>query len=318
MIKLSNLFETFEQFGYHNEILNVGDGIDLLITNCGGRVYGPFIDGYSMFDWIPSKFEMEQSLRSGHWNIGGERVWLAPEYLFNFEDCDRIIETYFVDASYDPGCWNISKRKDTLVLYMSARIPMTCGRGFVNIEIERSIEAFRMEGELACWRQSVKVCESSRSGLPFIPWLVRQICPGGSAFFSSNMSLPGHPVFGEPVMDSIWPQDGCWNIRLSGDDFYKVSYGRSSVGSGACGYQISNGKGIIYQPILNDESAYPECVYVDGEKQKSQCAAVFYDSGRFGAYGEIELYGHRQGSSGVLDTICYLTSSDLKNKIRFG
>jgi hypothetical protein len=49
-------------------------------------------------------------------------------------------------------------------------------------------------------------------------------------------------------------------------------------------------------PTLAEPALYPETL-PDDATGSGQGAALFRDEGRFGTYGEVELYGHRAGPS---------------------
>ena len=51
------------------------------------------------------------------------------------------------------------------------------------------------------------------------------------------------------------------------------------------------GAALLWRPELGVAADYPEAL--PGRPDTAgQAASIFYDDGRFGAYGEIELYGH--------------------------
>jgi hypothetical protein len=84
-------------------------------------------------------------LDSHVWNSSGERVWLAPEGLFNYTDPLRIIETYRVDPRLDPARWRMERADNVLQMNLDAEVDLTDGRGPVGFEITRRIEALEEE-----------------------------------------------------------------------------------------------------------------------------------------------------------------------------
>ncbi len=81
------------------------------------------------------------------------------------------------------------------------------------------------------------------------------------------------------------------------------SYARQAMGKTGLSYTVSGATParIAYHSVLAAASNYPETLPGD-QGGPGQAAALFRDEGRFGTYGELELYGHRSGAGqGRLD-----------------
>jgi hypothetical protein len=253
------------------------------------------------------------ALRDGGWNIGGERIWLAPERLFNFTDPDRMIETYRVDPALDPGDWQLEQQGPSLLLSLVSEVALASGEGRIGVRIERRLSplgAIPGDAGMAVtgYRQSVEVRQTGGVPLPVVPWIVRQVAPGGTAFVSASGPRPAARVFGDLPDSALTARDGFWSTDFAGTGFYKTAYDRHAVGRGHLGYLRPGGRdaavAILYRPVQADPAAYPEALPHD-TGATGQAASLFYDSGRFGAYGELELYGYRDpAGAGVLTTDC--------------
>jgi hypothetical protein len=268
----------------------------LLVTAHGGRIFGPFVDGDDPIGWRPDA--IAAAIAVGDWNIGGERVWLAPEAAFNFTDAARIIETYRVDPALDPGSWGIRRDGETLLLEMTADIQLADGSGRIGIAVSRTLAALRprtLPGGVQAFGYIQRVETRQRSGpqLALVPWLIRQVAPVGTAFLDAKEGASGKAVFGAPPAAAIAPKDGWWQVPFHGPGFMKASYHRDAVRDGRLGLiaQGDAGAALLYRPALADGKRYPESL-PGAPRSAGQFAALFYDDGRFGAYGEIELYGH--------------------------
>ena len=73
----------------------------MLFTVYGGRLLGvwPKSDGHNPL-WIYP--DLESTMKTGEWMIGGERLWIAPERHFFYEN-PRDFEGFHVPAEIDPG-----------------------------------------------------------------------------------------------------------------------------------------------------------------------------------------------------------------------
>jgi hypothetical protein len=82
----------------------------LLFAAYGARLLGlyPEKNGENLL-WTYRN--LEESFQSGQWMVGGERLWIAPERAFYYEN-PRDFEGFHVPASIDPGDYS---RSDDLV-----------------------------------------------------------------------------------------------------------------------------------------------------------------------------------------------------------
>lgn len=281
--------------------LDLGLGTTLLASARGGRVFGPFVGGDDPLGWWPQGEALWRTTREGGWNLGGERIWLAPETLFNFTDPHRIVETYRVDPGLDPARWRLERQGAGLRLSLEARIALASGEGTVGVRIERIIAplaALPAEAGVATegYRQTLVVRQTDGPALPLVPWVIRQVAPGGVALLAASGAGVGMRVFGDPPEPALARRTGLRRVDLAGPGFYKAAYHRDAIGSGTMGYVRAEAgaaaSAVVYRPVQREASAYPETLPLD-PAATGQAASLFYDSGRFGAYGELELYGHR-------------------------
>lgn len=290
------------EFAYR--ILEIGTGLTLVVTTAGGRAFGPFLGDTDALGWSPDADTFEEVLLAGQWNIGGERIWLAPERVFNFSDPARMLDTYHVNPAVDPGTWSLTSESAGIALEASSIIPRTDGGGPISVKLSRRITPLRASSGrelpedlvLAGYRQSIEVTYPQfQGGIAIVPWLVRQVVLGGDAMLSASGFGRGERVFGKPPPDAITPRKGRWLVRFGPQGFFKTSYSRHVIGAGGLGYMIT-GKGqataLVLRPVLVAADQYPETLPHD-TGSPGQAAALFCDDGQFGSYGELELYGHK-------------------------
>jgi hypothetical protein len=268
-----------------NHRIDLGEGAYLIIGPANGRIFGPFVPGMPPIDWIAPDDTIG-------WNRGGERVWIAPECIFNYSDPTRILETYRVDPKLDPGAWDYDASRHILTCHAS---PQPIGRTEpVELCITRRI--LPHEGTITDqltelrYSQLLQVSAPAEAMPTFVPWLIRQISPGSTVRLSSAMSYRGSAVFGTPPDNAVTPHQGEWKVDFVGPGFFKTSYGRDAIGSGSLSCTRHN-LAILWKPVLVEAKRYPEYL-PDRPESAGQFASIFYDEGRFGHYGEMELYGH--------------------------
>ncbi|MFN8992376.1 MAG: hypothetical protein ACK5X3_01710, partial [Pseudomonadota bacterium] len=254
--------------------------------------------------WCPGADTFEAALLAGHWNIGGERIWLAPERAFNFSDPARMLDTYHVDPALDPGTWSLTSGPAGVALEASSTISRTDGGGPISVKLSRRITLLQAYAGrelpedliLAGYRQSIEVTYSQfQDGFAIVPWLVRQVALGGDAMLSASGSGRGERVFGKPPPDAITPRKGRWLVRLGPQGFFKTSYSRHVIGAGGLGYMITakgQATALVLRPVLVAPDQYPETLPHD-TGSPGQAAARLCDDGPFGRYGELDLYGHK-------------------------
>ena len=82
------LKELITQLGEHYAILPIGADEKLLIWEEAGRAFGPYTaeDSVGLY-WTDGALANAETCRafrrSGGWNVGGDRLWVAPEFPFS-------------------------------------------------------------------------------------------------------------------------------------------------------------------------------------------------------------------------------------------
>jgi hypothetical protein len=86
-ITFNLIAQRYEQAGLRFDVLNLQNDYRVIVTQRGGRIFGPFLGeaGESIL-WAnechKSRESFEAFIYSGQdwsWNVGGDRVWIAPE-----------------------------------------------------------------------------------------------------------------------------------------------------------------------------------------------------------------------------------------------
>ena len=134
LIQMGTLKNVLELNHKKYNIMRLNDSFVLLVMEESGRIFGPFTDDASVgITWISHVLQTPEGFRrflaDGNWNIGGDRVWLAPEFPFFTKERDKFNETYIVQPGIDPGHYKIAEDE----------------RGYLTMESELHAQLFEHE-----------------------------------------------------------------------------------------------------------------------------------------------------------------------------
>jgi hypothetical protein len=128
-------------------VLDVGDGHRLVVLERGGHALGPFDgEGRSALWLNPAVWESGAAMRrfvaDGQWNIGGERLWVAPEIRFTVRDRADFWGSYRLPPDMDPGHYELDADAKAVRLCCESRLDLFNPQdGAAHIAIERSYRA---------------------------------------------------------------------------------------------------------------------------------------------------------------------------------
>ncbi|MBE0695318.1 MAG: hypothetical protein IH586_00170, partial [Anaerolineaceae bacterium] len=79
-------------------VLQVGEGTTIMISEQGGRIFGPFFEANQEgFYWthpaLNSPDSFAQFIAANEWNLGGDRNWIGPEIQFLYQNRTCIAES---------------------------------------------------------------------------------------------------------------------------------------------------------------------------------------------------------------------------------
>ncbi len=163
-------------------------GGSLLFTTYGARLLGLFPEktGHNLL-WVYAG--LEESMRKGQWLTGGERLWIAPEKFFYYEN-PRDFEGFHVPAGIDPGNYaqlgDLTFGNEFSVLNYSTnetydnciekRIftpiddPYDSGLSYAGVAIKDTVSFPAPDLEICAWSLSqVYTCGPQRSGTALFP-----------------------------------------------------------------------------------------------------------------------------------------------------
>ncbi len=116
-ITSQQIIQRLEENHLRYALLPLQHDVFIVISERGGRVFGPFLssESESIF-WVNEAFadpdKFRAFLASGDWNIGGERVWIAPETQYLVRDRSDFWGSIRIPEQMDPGVQFLSAAGD--------------------------------------------------------------------------------------------------------------------------------------------------------------------------------------------------------------
>ncbi len=310
-LELMSMKEILEVFRYCNmkyELLTVGDGWKVIVSEHGGHVFGPFSDSFPegifwMPDAIKDKDLYKELIDCKTWNIGGDRVWIAPEIQFNITDRSHFRETLKTPESIDPGSYQMERDKNCIHLSMELDlVSHNTVEGNMHVNLHRMIHYAEnplrklpmfnelMEGLSYCGLEEVidlKACSSQDMFAE--SWDLLQVRPKGTLFIPMYKPVGGTDHYEAAGSHEKIVENGIC-LRITGDSRYKIAY-RSAVTTGRFGYLADSDTDSSVLIIIcypNNPSAMysEEPPLIEGDSGYS--IHVYNDDGNSGGFAEME------------------------------
>lgn len=279
-------------------------GATALVSEYGGRLYGPvFSDGKSAC-WIPECMREDgpflDCIASGAWNIGGERLWLAPELKFNVRDKKRFDESYDLPREIDPGEYILARSANGADLSADMRFEAreTGERKSIRIRREyrpcpnplRERDAL-MDGVLYAGYSHEITLEDDDKDAAVEPWTLTQLAAPGRMIVELR---PGwiYADYYAPVGENLESAERAARLNVTGRHVYKVGF-RAEDCTGRLGYTyFQDGECILsvrefYSQASNAYTKEP----ADRPGVRGFSAHVYADDGRNGSFTELETSG---------------------------
>lgn len=338
MITFAQMTNTLQQMDWPFEVLLIGLDTRLIVTAYGARIFGPFFGELPSLSWINSAWESADLLRAfidgSGWNLGGERVWIAPEFQFIIQDRYRPSESYRVPGVIEPGNYQITHADHKGILLKQNAAPLTVynsssalnnGGEMIWLSMDRRIQpvnnTIAPSGLLrSVWyRQTVRIARDPvESRQPVQAWNLFQLHPGGMLVIPCAAEAVGVDYFGVVMDEANSPRDGAFRIPITGTQQYKSGYSAQHVKTPMAYLNRLAGTDYFYLLIrvctVDLSRVYaeepPHQPGVDG-----QAVFVYDDGGRLGGFGEMEVSGYsiQPGESSVttdFNLMAYLGRED--------
>jgi len=297
--------------------LTLHNGVTIIISQRGGRIFGPFLspDSESIF-WMNGVFAHSDSFReflnSGDWNLGGERIWIGPEIQYNIQNRNDFWGTYNLPKQIDPGTYTLDQPRSGQWRLRQKMIldayNLASGRKELHLErlvnkVEdplRNLSDYQglMDGVIfAGWEQTIFLSESKRDHIMSQAWNLVQLNPGGILLIPSSPKVEVTNYF-EPIDEELQTiHDNYVALKITGNRQYKVGYKAAHV-FGRLAYlnHLDDGRAyLIVRNFYNDPSGLYLEEPPDRPGWRGDSIYVYNDDGGFGGFGELECLGQAIG-----------------------
>jgi hypothetical protein len=326
------LTEAGEQ--YH--VLPLHGGASLLVTRRGARVLGifPAPDAANLLWTNQAAFESTAAFRafvaSGNWNLGGERIWIAPEIQYNVRDRNDFWGTLHIPPQMDPGDYKLSPavlEDGRSIINISTIIEMRTYNlvedDGVYLFFERFVapapdplrhwqnHADLLHGVTYSGYQQDLFLDAENSRTVSEAWNLVQVNAGGQLLIPCLPFIEASDYFGAVPDEARQIQSGDVphiRLTLTGKQQYKIGY-KSLCMTGRMGYfhTLPDGRAyLLIRSFFNNPSNLyaEEPPHLPGVNGHS--VHVYNDGGEFGganSFGEMEVTGKtvRGGTRIMLD-----------------
>ncbi len=286
-------------------------GGKVLVALRGARILGIFPAGCAEnLLWshpaLRVAAQAEELVRSGQWNVGGDRCWLAPELELHFKTPDHPSHEYYsVPAAIDPGDYQL-ETADATTLSMTARGQidnLVSGRPFT-FEIWRHVGLCDPPCECKdigyvgyTLRTLLRITAPDRPGACYGLWQLMQVPPGGNVLV---------PLRGTAALVDYFQTGVAHHCRATASHVVFPVTGRAKHKLGLRAADVSGRMGYLREPtgdqatlIVRDvpalaaAGAVGACVrfadYPFWDPRRRDIALQFYnDDGGAGGFGEME------------------------------
>lgn len=343
-ITYRQVINRLKENGLPYAVLTLQNDVSIIISQRGGRIFGPFLsqESESIF-WINSAFARPDSFKalldSGDWNLGGERIWIAPEIQYSIRDRTDYWGSYHLPEQVDPGRYVLSQPKPdqwrlsqdmTLEAYnlASGQKELHLERVIRRIEDPlRNLSDYRdlIDGVLfAGYEQVVSLSESKLDDIMSEAWSLVQLNPGGLLLIPASPRVEFTDYY-EPIDESLQAiHSDHVRLKITGDWQYKVGYKAAHLfGRLAYFNHFDDGRAyLIARNFFNN----PSLPYAEEPSHSPGCRGhsvhVYNDGGDFGGFGELECNAQtiggvtgRSSSTDQLALWLYVGAADKLKKI---
>lgn len=335
-VLLQDVKKRLQEYRLGYEELPLQNGYTVLCTQRGGRILGPFDpdSGESVW-WLNVAWKNEKSfgafIRSGDWNMGGDRLWVEPEMPFFVPNRMNFFSSYTVQPQLDPGNYTLESTGTcvSMAQKVTARtFEVDCGqkRFAIAREVRPAEDPLRAlpdsraisEPVVHCGlRQRVTLTAMDQNTEVYLePWLLTQINPQGKLLIPC-VGDGSFVDYYEPIPASMYRKGStALEISVTGNRRFKLGF-RSAQTVGRAGYygRLGSGKSYLFLRFYGNNPSNVYCGDPFDRPGLYGCSLYLYnDSGSLGGFAEFE----NAGTTISGDTGFRTASDDTSYHLYFG
>lgn len=296
-------------------VLMLDNHAQVVVTQRGGRIFGPFWQDSASLCWVNPALKDADAfaalVREGAWNMGGERIWIAPEVQFIIHDRRDFWGTHRLPSAIDPAGYVLERGHNRARLHQQITLTAyNIASGSTTLDITRTIapaaDPLRelahhplREGLLyGGYTQTVTLHAQDHSSIAAESWNLFQLNAGGTLIIPlTDNTAHASDYFGDVPPQTRQPERGALRIFISGQRQYKVGYKAACV-TGRMGYYHTSDAAPAYLLVRHFDNN-PSALYSeeppDAVGVRGHSVHVYNDGGQLGGFGEMEASGQAIG-----------------------
>ena len=297
--------------------LPLHDGTKVVVMERGARILGPFLPSGESLLWLNPIWQNKKSfsdcIANKEWNVGGERIWIAPEMQFCIRDRSNLLESYQLPFVMDPGEYRISQNESGYPTVHTNMLlnAFNLASGKVEVSVERLIcpapnplrrlhtyEDLMREVRYSGYVHEITLKLPAPSPIFCETWDVMQVKQGGTAFLALPETTQQSWYY--PPLDAgcTYRQGTLWTIGMQKENKYKIGIHSANYG-GRVAYLSKTEERGIWSLLVRNHLVDPSGYYTEEpftSVGENGYALHFYNSGDAGLpFGEIECNGQAIG-----------------------
>ena len=318
-ITFQDVVSRFDENDLEYAVLPLQGEAVIVVSEYGGRILGPFPSkSEASIYWINPIFEdkdaFKEFISAKEWNVGGDRIWIAPEIQYNVPDRGAFWESYSIPPSVDPGNYQI-RMTDGGNCTLSQSMVLEAhniASGIKELQLERTIgkaanpirflskeKELMREVTYIGYQHQVNLSETKADDLMTEIWDLVQLKAEGRMIIPSSSLLEYIDYF-DPMPKDYHRTGANYNeFRITGKQQYKVGLKAAHI-LGRPSYFSHLPDGRAYLVICNFFNN-PSSVYSEEPPglvgEKGQSIHIYNDDGSFGGFAELECNGQTIGGS---------------------
>jgi Family of unknown function (DUF6786) len=300
------------------EVLELDNQAKIIIMQLGGRILGPFFNDSRSILWMNPAWSSTSSwskfLADKNWNIGGERVWIAPEIQFCIQDRCNPAQSYSLPKEMDPANYLLT-RPHTQTIHLSTDMILDTYNYTSkqqHLTLERTIspaanplhqfknhEQLDEKVDYCGYTHTINLKTPLLSSVLSETWDLMQIRQGGTIILPLMRKTPLGWYYRPKTDSCMQTEDSVSAIFMQPENLFKFGV-PSAYCSGRVGYLYHKENSTIWSMLIRNYFVNPSGSYSEepfDSPGDSGYAFHLYNSGDAEIqFGEIECQGEAIGT----------------------